>query len=78
MSAVKELLFLLATIVPFSMGQSPQRTINWWVNVGEDSTTDQANVATIKQHIPLFTQIQVNWPPGRMYTKRQPFPMAIP
>ena len=44
--------------------QNQNRTINWWVNVVGNTTTDQANVATIIQHKDLFSQIQVAWQPG--------------
>eukprot|EP01084_Bolivina_argentea_P256255 431358_1 len=40
------------------------RQIIWWANVGEDATTDANNVNTIKQHINLFSGLQLNWPPG--------------
>ena len=46
------------------LGRSKDRSINWWVNVVGNTSTDQANVATIMQHKQLFSQLQVAWQPG--------------
>lgn len=41
-----------------------QRQISWWVNVGESSTTDIANVQTIRDHSNVFSEIQPCWDQG--------------
>eukprot|EP01084_Bolivina_argentea_P109060 194932_1 len=57
---------LLICVYLFSFGhcQNKQRTINWWVNVVGNTATDQANVATIKEHKDVISQLQTAWQPG--------------
>eukprot|EP01084_Bolivina_argentea_P318364 552091_1 len=59
----------LISIVGFIYLTSPtlsidKRTINWWVNVGYNKTIDEQNIAAVKAHSNLFSELQVCWQPG--------------
>lgn len=58
------LLCITILLVGSCQAEDSNRTVIWWVNVGEDSATDNNNVDTIKLHKELFSGLQLNWSPG--------------
>ena len=54
---------LLSVVFCAFVGRSTERTISWWIDIG-DTATNKANIQVIREHKDLFSRIQIDWTPG--------------